>query len=179
MGRRTSPTNTRRKAPKAVPDASRSKVVHAVRSMAGSVLSSAASVFERAGYFCSDPKPTDGEFEDLQSELQEAVRSRATAILQHYKEIAEPARSVQAEECLLKDLTELSSAIRQLTEAELNRGRLLRNLRGDLESLAAELRVQVTNAATAAAKARGGRVASAAPKTIGIASRPRTRTLRD
>ncbi|CAE7561147.1 unnamed protein product [Symbiodinium natans] len=177
MGRRASPKNPRRAKPKAVPDTSRSKVVHAVRSMAGSVLSSAANVFERAGYFCSDPKPADGQFEVLQSELQDAIRSRATAILQHYQEIAEPATSVQKEECLLKDLTELSAAIRQLTEAELNRGRLLRNLRSDLESLAAELRVQVTNAATTSAKAKG-RVVSA-PKTIGIASRPRTRTLRD
>ena len=217
MGRRTSPTNIRRKAPKAVPDASRSKArrgkewghertdsqklqnsfvrlsgctcrplhgrirfelgcrvltafvqnLHGFSvTLAGSVAlwcrppslsvrgisvrSSALSLchfacFERwhAAGLCLSPKPTDGEFEDLQSELQAAEASvdsdQALYCLRPWgsrsischsdfatlqglwlaqgvvavikcarhsgrgQEIAEPARSVQAEECLLKD----------------------------------------------------------------------------
>ena len=42
--------------------------------------------------------------------------------------------------CVLKG--QVASALRSLKDAELQRGRLLRSLRGDLEALAADLRLQ-------------------------------------
>lgn len=47
-----------------------------------------------------------------------------------------------------QELNNLSAAVRQLKEAELNRGKFLRSLRSELESLAADLRVRAGSTAT-------------------------------
>ena len=80
------------------------------------------------------------ELEELRKQIQGALESRSTAILQHYKE----AMQRDVNEKVYEEITKVSKALKQLKEAELHRGKLLRQLRGELESLAADLRRQST-----------------------------------
>ena len=121
------------------------------------------------------------ELEELRKQIQGALESRSTAILQHYKE----AMQRDVNEKVYEEITKVSKALKQLKEAELHRGKLLRQLRGELESLAADLRRQSTlkgcSQPTSQAKgttkmdevSRLRSLPAAAPKRRG------TRTLRD
>eukprot|EP00442_Polarella_glacialis_P037961 CAMPEP_0115105868 /NCGR_PEP_ID=MMETSP0227-20121206/36277_1 /TAXON_ID=89957 /ORGANISM="Polarella glacialis, Strain CCMP 1383" /LENGTH=195 /DNA_ID=CAMNT_0002503279 /DNA_START=176 /DNA_END=763 /DNA_ORIENTATION=+ len=92
-------------------------------------------------------------FEELRHELQAAIQSRAAGILERYQEVLQPAGAKQAERACQERLVDLASALRQLTEAERQRGKFLRSLRGDLESVAADLRAEVCASAASSARA--------------------------
>eukprot|EP00931_Biecheleriopsis_adriatica_P030872 TRINITY_DN18141_c0_g1_i1.p1 TRINITY_DN18141_c0_g1~~TRINITY_DN18141_c0_g1_i1.p1 ORF type:complete len:205 (-),score=53.72 TRINITY_DN18141_c0_g1_i1:72-653(-) len=193
MGRQTSSTAPVRRSSRsqAVPcraSASRSEtVVQAVRSMAGSMLSTAAAAFERSYRrkpAVHDDDEGDGtpDVDELRQEFQDALRSRAACILERYQEIVNSRRPEQARETQ-DQLGELTTSLKQLTDAERSRGKFLRSLRGELESLAAELRGEVAAAAAAAAKTKGAQVPASLPSAARAAPQQRPargrRTLRD
>ncbi|CAJ1363044.1 unnamed protein product [Effrenium voratum] len=85
-----------------------------------------------------DGSEEDSDLKNLRRYLQEAFESR-TAAMQ---------RDSEPTEKICQELNNLSAAVRQLKEAELNRGKFLRSLRSELESLAADLRVRAGSTAT-------------------------------
>eukprot|EP00930_Biecheleria_cincta_P076583 TRINITY_DN63793_c0_g1_i1.p1 TRINITY_DN63793_c0_g1~~TRINITY_DN63793_c0_g1_i1.p1 ORF type:complete len:215 (-),score=40.74 TRINITY_DN63793_c0_g1_i1:76-669(-) len=174
MGRPAAAVPTRRSSrnhqvvvPSRVTKGSRAEArVHATPRSAASATNCKSKVFRPSPSVQGRHYDDDVDLEDHDlrcKAVQDAIWTRAAGILERFQEESKCSDDPSDH----GNLAELPAVMKQLVEAESNRGNFLRSLRGDLEAIAADLRAQVASQAVAAARSQVSSLGARGPSALG------------